>query len=81
MRRMREAIQLVKTKKVCVATDSYFGTFVSAESDKEEDRKIELEGNTLLVIIQCRKEVLELSRMLTDFGKIRFVRMLIYVEL
>lgn len=44
-------------------TDSYFGTFISAESDKGERQ--EMEGNNMLVIIQCRKEVFKLSWMWT----------------
>lgn len=37
---------------------------------------MELEGNNVLVIIQCRKGLLE-PRMLADLGEIRFARMLI----
>lgn len=38
---------------------------------------MESEGNNVLVIIQCRKEVLKPSWMSADLGEIRFTRMLI----
>lgn len=43
--------------------------------------KMKLDGNNVLVVIQCRKGVLKPLRILANLGEIRFARMLILLPI
>lgn len=79
MRRIEKRIRLVETKSNALRLIVISKHLFPQKAIK--DRKMKLDGNNVLVVIQCRKGVLKPLRILANLGEIRFARMLILLPI